>query len=254
LVEKTYADLVRREQEFEREEKRLNALYKELVEFQRRYQRILSPRKAVLDRVRAQVAEAQQLLRAASLSPTPEIAGRRERRKAAEERRLDPDAEPITVGLNSPDALKRLYREIVRQVHPDHATCESDRTLRHQYMIEVNRAYAAHDLEWLQNILRELRRRVDLSPRDGHAARYQLLIRKLDDVEGKLSAVVAELESLSQTELYRVYVRAEQARAEGRNLLEEIALDLDDEIDQTKARGYDILLKLYRHLDAGVRY
>lgn len=253
LVEKTHAELVRREQEFEHQEQQLNSLYRVLLEFQRRYQRLITPRSLILNKVRAQLTEAQHLLRGAYAFPGDQAGGRRERRVVMRERNPPSTSFQNREGAISPGNIKRLYREIVRLVHPDHASSDSDRALRHQYMVEVNQAYEVRDHEWLQNILRELRRRVELNHRDGNSARYQLLIRRLDEIEEKLGALASEIESLTRTDLYRVYVEAQQAQAEGRDLLEEMAIELDDEIERTKARGYDILLKLYRRLDASVR-
>jgi hypothetical protein len=81
-------------------------------------------------------------------SPRPHP-GDQESRSAA---LSEPDKVPR---FPAPSELRSLYHEAARQVHPDTATSEQDRTRREQAMQEVNAAYAAGDEDALRRIVIE---------------------------------------------------------------------------------------------------
>lgn len=62
-----------------------------------------------------------------------------------------------TTDFSSSWGLKELYLDVVKQVHPDHATNEADRTLRERLTKEANAAFKRGDDETLRRILEEYR-------------------------------------------------------------------------------------------------
>jgi hypothetical protein len=52
-------------------------------------------------------------------------------------------------------ALKTLYREVAKRVHPDLTLDDADRSRRQRLMADANQAFAYGDANWLKNILEE---------------------------------------------------------------------------------------------------
>ena len=55
------------------------------------------------------------------------------------------------------DAVRKLFRDVAKAIHPDLAGDEAARDRRHTLMIEANRAYASGDEEQLRIILQSWR-------------------------------------------------------------------------------------------------
>ena len=121
-------------------------------------------------------------------------------------------------------ALKQLYRQLARRFHPDLALDESDRAYRTDLMMAINAAYGAGDVAELQRLADE----PDSAPRtprtdDELAAALQ---REVDHCRRRLAEIKAELTTLERHDSARLLKRAERAAAEGRDLLNELAVDL----------------------------
>ncbi|MCP4422439.1 MAG: J domain-containing protein, partial [Chloroflexi bacterium] len=92
-------------------------------------------------------------------------------------------------------SLKKLYRQLARRFHPDMALDEADRDYRTQMMMAINAAYAAGDLEKLEQLL--------LEPDAPHTIVIQseteqltLLTRELTRVQNRLQELEDELARL----------------------------------------------------------
>ena len=69
---------------------------------------------------------------------------------------------------------------------------------------------------------------------DGAGAELVRLIRKIAQVEKRLKTITAEMDQLRQGELFKLHQAVEEAHANGRDLLKDLAEQLDREI--AKAR------------------
>ena len=69
---------------------------------------------------------------------------------------------------------------------------------------------------------------------DGPGAELVRVIRKIAQVEKRLKTIAAEMDQLGQGQLFKLKQQVEEAQANGRDLLKELAERLDREIDQAR--------------------
>jgi hypothetical protein len=211
----------------------LTNLRAELSAFEGQYLRQVGTLYAELDEWNAKIAE-----RLAKEEGTEEA------RSAAEQARTQAEESNAAVqegaskaeGFKASPELKSLFREVAKRVHPDLATDEADRHKREQLMAEANAAYQKGDADALRRILEEY----DSSPESvrgaGVAADLVRAIRQIRQVKSRLSQIELEIASLIDSEIAKLRAKAEAARAEGRDLLTEMAEDVRKRIDVTRRR------------------
>lgn len=249
-LEKKKAELALLESKLAERELDLATLQAELHVFEQRYLRIVGSRYAELDEVKAQIAEARARL-------NPEDAYAQEeadeaRAQADESAHAAADVEEASAAsakFKPSESLKKLYREAARQIHPDLTTDAEERNRRHQVMIEINRAYEAGDEDRLQSLLRDWQRSPESIKDEGIGAELIRLIRKIAQVDGRLDAIDVEIEAVKVSELAELRNKVEAAEEEGRDLLQEMADEIEEEITQAKIEGYGVLVSLLRKLD-----
>jgi hypothetical protein len=97
-------------------------------------------------------------------------------------------------------------------------------------MAELNAAYAQGDEERIRAILREWHASPENVRGDGPGAELIRIIRKIAQVEKRLKTISAELDQHRHAELSKLKRQVEEARAEGRELLKELADQIDERI------------------------
>ena len=253
-LEKKKAELALLESKLAERELDLATLQAELHVFEQGYLRIMGSRYAELDEVKAQVAEAK-----ARLNPDDDFAQEEAdeaREQADDSAQAAADVEEATetsAKFKPSENLKKLYRDAARQIHPDLTTDEQERNRRHQVMIEINRAYETGDEDRLQAILRDWQRSPESVKDEGIGAELIRLIRKIAQVDERLDAIDVEIEAVKVSELAQLRDRVEAAEEEGRDLLQEMADEIEAGIAQAKIEGYDVLARLLRKLDGKLR-
>ena len=221
------AELTALQGELAQRELELATLEAELRGFEVLYLRIVGSRYATLDDLEARIAEAR-----AALSPQDETTreAARAARKQAEEsaHRIQESQDfPAAAEFKPTDDLKRLYREIAKQVHPDLTLDDEERARRHRMMAEANLAFRAGDAERLEQILREWESSPESVKGEGTAAELVRVIRKIAQARERLRVIEVKISQLRESDLYQLKRRVEQAKAEGTDLLTQMATDLD---------------------------
>jgi hypothetical protein len=249
-LEKKRGELALLEAELAERELERATLQAELHAFERRYLRIVGVRYAELDEINAQIAEAQS-----RLHPNNKVAqeeAKQTREQAQESAGAAADAQSVEPHqkFRPSDDLKKLYRDLARKLHPDLATDPQERERRHQLMVEVNRAYEAGNDVRLQTILRDWQRSPESVKDEGVGAELIRLIRQIAQAEERIAAIDEEIAELQTSELAELKARVERAENAGHDLLAVMAADLDQQIISAKLKGYDMLVKLLRMLDA----
>lgn len=140
------------------------------------------------------------------------------------------DAPPATLSADEAESLKRLYRRLARRFHPDFALDEEDRARRTQLMMAINAAYAAGDLDRLEEIAAEPDRAPHAAYSDEELA--AALWRELVHCRRRLQEVHEELARLEEHKSAQLMVREQTAAAEGRDLLAEMEKGLRAEVTQ----------------------
>src|SRR5581483_7997876 len=110
------------------------------------------------------------------------------------------------------DAVRKLFRDVAKTIHPDLAPDEEGRDRRHALMIEANRAYA-HGVDGT----------------DPEAVR-QRLVRRIAEAEDLLAACARELTALNSSPLGKLKAMVDQASAKGKDLIGEMVERLKRDI------------------------
>jgi hypothetical protein len=103
-------------------------------------------------------------------------------------------------------------------------------------MAEANRAFEEGDEDRLRRILHEYEASPDAVKGDGAGADLIRAIRKIAQVNRRLAEIAKEIGQLEGSELSELKVKVERATAEGRDLLGEMAQDLDSRIAASRDR------------------
>jgi hypothetical protein len=206
----------------------------EIADFSRHYHRLIGSRLSTLDHLRAELAARQ-----AAADPEDLEAGRAAEAawtRAEQSRRESERWSSLERGGDRPFApsgdLKKLYRRLAQQIHPDRARDEDDRAWRTQLMSEANRAYRSGDESglrevfslWQEGAAHEAATETD---QDRLTAQVAGLKRRIGEIE-------RELNGLFGSKLYELFTAANIARRAGRDLLQEMARRLDADIDAAR--------------------
>jgi hypothetical protein len=146
------------------------------------------------------------------------------------EHSVPPPPEAASAPRFTSDAVRKLFRDVARAIHPDLATDEDARTRRHAIMAAANQAYALGDADQLRRIL------------DGWVQSPEQVIG-LDDgaVRLRIERRLAQIDAMME-----MYAR-EQAQAEASSLYK-----LKAEVDAAAARGRDLMADMVARLERDI--
>jgi DnaJ-domain-containing protein 1 len=198
-VERKRAELDALETDLAQRELDLATLHAELHAFERKYQQVIGIRYAELDRIEAQITEYMAYLESSQ------------------------DFKPS-------DGLKKLYRDLAKQIHPDLATDEVDRARRQVLMAEANQAYEDADEDRLREILHQWQSSPESVKGEGIGAELIRLLRQISQSRERLKSIEKEIEAVETTELYQLKANVKIAEQSGQDLLTEMAFNLDEQI------------------------
>jgi hypothetical protein len=128
------------------------------------------------------------------------------------------------------DAVRKLFRDVARIIHPDLAGDEHTRDRRHALMIQANRAYAMRDEEQLRRILESWERSPEAVQGSDPAAARLRLERRLAQIEEHLDTCGRDLADLQASRLYELKAMVDEAAASGRDLVAEMVRRLKRDI------------------------
>lgn len=235
-LQRKAAELSRLEEALADNELALATLENQLRSFEAHYFRLIAPLYVELDELEARFAE----LQAHGHPDWPAYVERAAttRAKASESvRALGNIADVTAVGaFAASDELKGLYREAAKRIHPDLTVNDQNRARRTRVMAEANAAYAQGDVARLIAILEEWHSDPEAVEGLGIGAELVRTIRRIHQVERRLSQIEAAVSSLRQSDLYPMWQEATKAQAAGRDLLTEMAHELKQQIEAAKTR------------------
>jgi len=215
----------------------LTTLQVGLEDLRRRYLRIVGVKLARLDDIEAQIAEIL-----ASLEPENE----KTQKKAKQNRTQAQESAEATGSITEEeyekepfkpsDNLQQLYRDLAKKIHPDLAPDKNARERRHSYMQEVNKAYSERNEERLRSLLNEWENSPDSVSGEGPGAELIRIIRQIALVNNRIKAISKEMKNLKKSELYILKMKVDKFQGEGRNLLSEMATEVDGKIEDANTR------------------
>ncbi len=230
-LERKRATLASLEAKLAQRELDLHTLRAELLAFEARYLRAVSAHYAELDELRAQIAEAQAAGKPEDPDAREQAAGARAKAQESAQTAHDASREPERPPKFQPsEELRRLYREVARQVHPDLATDEEDRARRTRLMAEVNRAYEEGDEARLQAVIEEWESRPEAVTGEDVPAQLVRVIRKIAQVESRLHQIDTDMAQVQESDLCRLKAKADEAERKGGDLIAEMVEALESQI------------------------
>jgi hypothetical protein len=142
-----------------------------------------------------------------------------------------PQRQPVNAATEK--EIKQLYRQLARRFHPDLATDEFDHARRTQRMAAINEAYAARSLAEL----RALAQQSDASPGMDRDDRAQTTAQMVDALRSEIARcqrrireVENELRNIPNRPSVQLSLEVKWARRAGRDLLKEMAADIEKKI------------------------
>jgi hypothetical protein len=219
----------------------LASLLTDLILFEKHYLQTVGRRYAILDDLKAQIAEAR-----ARRNPRKEDAhemaraARSKARESAQAAGEDANGSPlpkVATPAEPPkrsESLQKLYRRAAFLLHPDRTLDPAEKEIRHHFMAELNETYAKRDEDRIRAILHEWESSPDSVKGDGPGAELIRIIRTIAQVERRLKTIASEMEQRRAGELFKLWQAVEEARGNGRNLLKDLGESLDGEIAEMK--------------------
>jgi chromosome segregation ATPase len=149
--------------------------------------------------------------------------------------------------------LKKLYRQLARRFHPDLATNEADRRHRTEKMSAINDAYAARSLTELLVFAAELETVGAVAesaeaPGQTEADMVQALEKEIRRCRHRIQEIDLEMQTLHNRTSVELALERKMAQRNGRDLLAEIAADLERKIARKTAER-DMIKSQFNNLN-----
>jgi hypothetical protein len=128
------------------------------------------------------------------------------------------------------DAVRKLFREVAKIIHPDLAHDGHARDHRHSLMVQANRAYRLGDEEQLRWILQMWERSPEaVRGSDPDAMRLRML-RRMSQLEEHLDRLSKEREELLASPIGSLKVMVDEAAGKGKDLIAQMVRQLQRDI------------------------
>ena len=162
------------------------------------------------------------------------------------------EEEGIVLDGEIQEELKKLYRKLARKFHPDFAKDGVQRDSLNKIMAIINEAYKNADLETLRKYMKQAEREAKIAKETPG----EKLSRLKEDYTTLLSVIAklrAELEDLEASETYKLSEKVKQAKKQGRDLLQELAASIQEDVDENQTL-LDKLVSQYKTILASVGF
>ncbi len=214
-------------------ESELAQLRAQLKVFENRYFREVGILYAALDDIEARIVEREVDLYQSDSA----------RHRAEEARQRAQESHDAAFGAASeaeecepPPSLKALFRDVAKRIHPDFARDEAEQKHFTLLMARANQAYSRGDAETLQRLLDDHYEIHASIADESRSAEMMRITRQIRHAERDIAALDAEQRSLLASEIAQLYLDAEAAGQEHRDLLAELATNLREQIAEAQRR------------------
>jgi hypothetical protein len=215
------------------QELELITLQAQLQAFQGQYYRVVGVKYVILDDLKAKIAE-----QVAKLKPENKKAqdyAKEARRHAQESARVSEEIAKRTIkDFKSNESIRSLYKKLALLCHPDRTTDLKEKERLHHIMADINRAYSEGNEIALLKILEEWESSPDSIKGEGAGAELVRVIRKIAQIKRRLHEINNEITKLKDEDLYKLEIKVAEVKKFGRDLLKEMADQIDIQIMETK--------------------
>lgn len=142
---------------------------------------------------------------------------------------VPPDQASALPKLTS-DAVRKLFRDVARIIHPDLGADDEARDRRHALMIEANRAYAEGDEERLRWILQAWANHPDAVQGEDAEALRARLERRIAQLDEQLAVLAGDLTELKDSPLWSLKALVDEAADSGKDLIGDMVARLKRDI------------------------
>jgi chromosome segregation ATPase len=172
--------------------------------------------------------------------------------QSSEEHKKDLEDEDKRQSLDpeSQQELRTLYRKLAKKFHPDFAKDDKQRKEYQKRMAEINEAYKVGDLETLKKYMRQAEREEKMA-KETPKEKIERLKEDYETILGIIAKLREELSALKASETYKLKEKVDQAKKEGRDLLEQLAADIRKDIAENQEKLDDLVMK-YRKIIEGL--
>jgi len=143
--------------------------------------------------------------------------------------------------------LRQLYRDLARKYHPDTAFDNHDRQYRTEMMMRINEAYANRDLNELRKHARGMVS-IPVGPEKPKPPRYRSTLERvkaeLEECQTKILETRAQIEKLRFHPSVQLSLSVKLAWRQGKDLIGEMAKELQEKIAQKTAKREELLSEL----------
>jgi hypothetical protein len=217
----------------------IEALRAELAAFEQRYHAALAPEHMLLRRAERLIRHLERWSQMLGEAPGEEVTVRAERLERKRARELEEQAReqpianhdtPEPLPASRQNELKAIYRALARRYHPDLGRSEEECLRFGQLMAQINELYRLGDAGRLQAMLDQAQADVAPDALDDEA-QIELLEKRVLGFESVLANLQSERVALEQCATCELWRDVEQARVQGRDLIEEVRAQLLSRID-----------------------
>jgi hypothetical protein len=142
--------------------------------------------------------------------------------------------------------LKRIYRQLALKFHPDKAKDEKQSRKFEKIFVTIKEAYNDGDLETLKKYMKQVEKEERIA-KETPADKLARLKKDHERLLGIIAKLQAELEELKTDETYKLKKKVDQGKKEGKDLLQKLANDIEEEITENEAT-LDNLIAEYKNL------
>lgn len=148
------------------------------------------------------------------------------------------------------EELKKLFRKLALKFHPDMAKNDKQRKEYHKIFIDISEAYKNGDLETLRKYMKKVEREERMA-KETPIEKLARLKEEYNTLLGIINKLQEELEVIRTSETYKLKVMVEEAKKEGRDLMQELAENIQREIDENQTILDDLIIQ-YKELTKGM--
>lgn len=140
-------------------------------------------------------------------------------------------------------SLKEIYRDMVKEIHPDRTGNDEDEKVRTDIMAEINQAYREKDKERMMIIYNKWKSNPNSVDGEGTGDKLVRLIRSIYTLQNSICDVENEKRKVCNSDLYMLKKEMDRLRAVGVDGMRGISQSLDKEIAMKKriVRFFDLL-------------